>query len=229
MKTKRMQRVGQAGFTLIELIIAVTVLSILAGAAIPLTAKMLDYKARTATQEEEQGIVEAAANYFADNNQLPSSIADLLVQPVGLTTWTGPYLPGVSTDSLSGLTTYQVDGWSRPYRVTVSGDAWTLESAGADNTFGNTDDVTTVLNVTYLRRKETLRRLEIVNQAITLYNGTWLGTDPLSTDWATAFTQLVTRGYLPNDTTLRTDGWGTDFDENPVGVSPVVQVQSTNL
>ncbi len=229
MQTKRRRTLAQGGFTLIELIIAVTVLSILAGAAIPLTAKMLDYKARTATQEEQQGLVEAAANYFADNDQLPSSIADLLVQPVGLSTWTGPYLPGVSTDTLSGLTTFQVDGWSRPYRVTVSGDTWTLESAGADNTFANGDDVSTVLNVTYLRRKESLRRLEIVNQAIQLYNGTWMGTDPLSTDWPTAFGQLVSRGFLPNDATLRTDGWGSDFDEHPAGVSPVVQVRSTNL
>ncbi len=219
----------RGGFTLIELIIAVTVLAILAGAAVPVTAKVLDYKARTATQEEQQGIVAAAADYFADTQQLPSSIADLLVQPVGLTAWTGPYLPGVSTDSLSGLTTFQVDGWSRPYRVTVTGDVWTLESAGADNTFSNLDDITTVLNVTYLRRRESLRRLEIVNQAIQQYNGTWMGTDPLSTDWPTAFQQLVTRGFLPNDASLRVDGWGTDWEEDPAGISPVVQVRSTHL
>ncbi|HPF14397.1 MAG TPA: type II secretion system protein [Planctomycetota bacterium] len=228
-RSKRANRRCQAGFTLIELIVAVTILAILAGAAIPVTAKVLTYKARKATQEEQTQILDAAANFFADTGSLPLSVANLLVAPQGVAGWTGPYLPGISTDQLSGLTTYQVDGWSRPYRVTVAGDTWTLESAGEDGTFGTPVDLQSVLDVTYLRREWTIDRLRTVNQAITLYNAALQATSPLSTNWSTAFSQLVGAGYLPNVASLSMDGWGDGWVPDPVGVSPVVRVRSVHL
>ena len=219
----------QSGFTLIELIVAITIISILAGAAIPVTAKVVTYQARKATHTEQSAIVEAAGNYFADTNALPSSVADLLVAPLGVAGWTGPYMPGVSADSLSGLTTYQVDGWSRPYRVTVAGDTWTLESSGQDGTFGTSVDLQIVLNVTFIRREKSLATLKTINQAITLYNGVTPALPALSTIWSTAFSQLVGQGLLPNDTAYSMDGWGDAFQADPAGMAPVVRVRSTHF
>ncbi|MEZ6005754.1 MAG: prepilin-type N-terminal cleavage/methylation domain-containing protein [Planctomycetota bacterium] len=219
----------RGGFTLIELVVAVTILAILAGAAIPLSAKVIGYKARKATEEEQVDLTTAAGNYFADTGVLPTSIGDMLTAPTGLTGWTGPYLHGVSTDKLTGLVSWQVDAWSRAYMTTRSGDTWTVTSMGDDATFGTGDDVSRTIDVTWIRREKTVDTLRIVNQAITLYNAAWMASDPLSSNWATAFGQLTSRGFLPADTRLQADGWGTSLEPDPAGASPVVRVRSTHL
>ncbi len=219
----------QQGFSLIELIVVLAIMAIIAGAAVPITGTVITRKAIMATEEEQAHIVTAVGQYFADTEQMPSSIGDLLVAPSGVVGWTGPYFELISTDRISGMMVQQVDGWSRPYSVTIAGDLWTVSSSGPDATAGNADDVSNQVDVTFLRREVTIHRLKILNQAIVQYNGAWLETDPLPALWGTAFDQLVARGYLPNDPLLRVDGWGDAFLENPIGSLPVVQVSSSNM
>ena len=224
----RHRSAARRGFTLLELIVAVAILAILAGAAIPVTAKALAYKARQATRQEIGLLGEAAGEYFRDTGALPATVGDLLVDP-GAPGWSGPYLPGVVADQLSGQVGYAVDAWSRPYRVTTSGDTITLASAGDDADFGGQDDIELAIDVTWIRRETTLEQLLVINQAIVLYNGQHQLSDPLPANWPVALDKLVARGFLPGPEGLRVDGWGDPFVETPRGSAPVVRVDSPHL
>lgn len=216
------------GFTLLELIVAVAILAVLAGAAIPVTAKVLTYKARQATRDELTFLGEAAAECFRDTNVLPGGIDDLIVDP-GTTGWSGPYLPGVVTDQLSGQTGYLVDAWSRAYDYATSGDTITMTSAAEDAALGSADDLTLDVDVTWIRREKTLAQLRVLNQAIVLYNGQYQTTDPLPASWTLALDKLVFRGVLPSTSGYQTDAWGSAFVEDPAGSAPVVSVTSPNV
>ena len=220
---------SQAGFTLIEMVVAVSIMAIIAGAAVPLTTRMITHQARTSTQEEQAALTSSVGSYYSDTEQLPASIADLLIAPTGIVGWTGPYAESISTDRISGLFTHQVDAWSRPYSVTITGDVWSVVSSGQDANFSTGDDITTIIDVTYLRRERTVSRLKIVNLAIIQYNEAWLGTDPLPSVWTSAFSKLVSKGFLPNDPRLANDGWGDAFRESPAGSFPVVQIESIHM
>ena len=64
-------RTNRGGFSLLELIVAVSIMVILVGAAVPVTSKVLTYKARLATKQEVELLSDAAADYFEDTRQLP--------------------------------------------------------------------------------------------------------------------------------------------------------------
>lgn len=228
MNDPRPNPTSRRGFTLLELIVAVAIMAILAGAAIPVTVKVLTYKARQATRDELALLGSAAAECFRDTNVLPGAIADLIVDP-GTTGWSGPYLPGVVTDQLSGQTGYLVDAWSRAYRYSTSGDTITLSSDAEDAAFGSPDDLVLDVDVTWIRREKTLEQLRVINQAIVLYNGQYQTTDPLPANWTLALDKLVLRGALPSTNGLQSDAWGSAFVEAPAGSAPVVRVTSPNV
>jgi prepilin-type N-terminal cleavage/methylation domain-containing protein len=88
------------GFTLIELVIAISIVAVLAGAAIPVTAKVLTYKARKATREELQVLGDAALEHFRDTRTIPTTVSNLMVDS-NVAGWSGPYLGGAVTDQLT--------------------------------------------------------------------------------------------------------------------------------
>lgn len=222
-------RPDRTGFTLIEMVVVIAILSIIVGAAVPVTSKVLTYQARKATREELQALADASADYFRDTLEKPADVADLLVDP-GVDGWSGAYLPGVVADSLTGKVGYEVDAWSRGYRVVIEGDVVSIQSRGEDASWGTSDDLVLDLDVTPLRRTETLDRLRIVNAAVQRYNDERGPMDPgLPANWTAARTMLVTNGYLPGDPTYQTDAWGDDLVEDPVGDTPVVKVGSVHL
>ncbi|MEM7517942.1 MAG: prepilin-type N-terminal cleavage/methylation domain-containing protein, partial [Planctomycetota bacterium] len=123
----------RSGFSLLEVIVVVAILSIVAGAAVPVALKGLTSKARKVTQDELRDLSGAVVEYFRDTLVLPSDLADLEVTPVpAVPGWTGPYLPGAVADTLSGTSGYQVDAWSRAYDYDVTGDLVTISSLGQD-------------------------------------------------------------------------------------------------
>ena len=228
MASRLSTRARRRGFTLIEMIVAIAILVVLVGAAVPVTSKVLSYKARKATREELEILSQASADFFRDTRRLPADLSELLVDP-GDAGWSGPYLPGVVTDQITGLTGYQVDAWSRAYQLSANGDVLEIKSAGEDAQFGTSEDMKIDLNVTWIRREETLDQLKTINQAITLYNGMYQASDPLPANWTNALAKLVSKGLLPSTQGYATDAWGTPFLEEPQGKTPVVQVQSTNV
>ncbi|MCC6406660.1 MAG: prepilin-type N-terminal cleavage/methylation domain-containing protein [Planctomycetes bacterium] len=219
---------SRSAFTLLELVIAVTIMAILAAAAVPAVSTVLGYQMRKSTREELSVLSQACGEYFRDTSTFPTSLAALSVDPT-VAGWAGPYLPGELIDPISGLSSYEVDAWSRSYRLTTSGDVLTTASAGDDAVFGSDDDISIELNVTWIRREVTLERLKVINQAIVLYNGVYQITQPLSANYASIYSTLVTNGFLPASTDFQVDAWGDAFVPDPVGVTPVVRVGSSNL
>ncbi len=219
---------ARAGFSLLELIVVISIIALLAGMALPLASITLNSAARKATQGEFETLSLAVSEYFRDTWELPTELVDLNVDP-GVTGWAGPYVVDAGIDTISDAPQYTVDGWSQPYELAPTASSLTLTSGGSDRVTGNDDDLTWTVEVTPIRREFTLERLRTINQAITLYNASYQGTDPLPADIDLVLTSLVARGFLPSATGYREDGWGVPFEECPAGIAPVVRLISTTL
>lgn len=230
---RRNQNQSRSGFTLVELVVVMLIISVLAGMAVPVASKVFDREARKATTAEMQAVDEAVRLYFLDTGALPTTASALSSDPGGVTGWSGPYLFGGVGNGAASSSDFDLDGWGEAYRVSSSGDVWTLTSSGPDRTRGTADDLVIDVDITRERRRLTDERLAVINLAIRLYNDDWLSppppqsADPLSDTWSTAFAQLVSRGYIANAAAYLTDGWGDSFVR--VGTSgPVVAVTSVN-
>ena len=205
------------GFTLIELVIVMTIMALLAGVVAPVASTMINRAGRAATLEELEVFAAAVEDYFEDTSALPGEVMDLLVDD-GVSGWAGPYLSGAVTDAGAASTDFEADAWANPYRVTVAGDTWTLASRGPDRTVGGTDDLSVTVDVSGVRRRVTEERLAVINAAVLNYNDYWLVVDSgtgrpveLADDWDTARTRLVSTGFLSNAAEYGTDAWGDDF------------------
>jgi len=222
------RRSTRGGFSLLEMILVISIMAIIAGSAVPLATMAINSKAKRATAEELDGLQLAAAEYFQDTGELPSTVSDMEQNP-SVDGWAGPYLQAYSINERTGLSQYAVDAWSQAYSLSSSGSVLTITSPGLGGTFGDEHDIAITLDVTPIRRDQTLATLEIVNRAIGQYNTSWLATDPLPANYSTILSKLVTKGYLPASEPFATDGWGDALVPDPVGRTPVVQVGSIHL
>ncbi|MFT5734655.1 MAG: general secretion pathway protein G [Planctomycetota bacterium] len=225
--------IRRGGFTLVELVVVMLIVSVMAGVVVPVASKVFDRGARKATSAEMQAVAEAVRLYFLDTVSLPVTASALSTDPGGVLGWSGPYLSGGVGNGSGSATDFDLDGWREPYQVSAAGDVWSLTSSGPDRTRNTVDDIVIDVDITSERRSVTDERLAVINLAIRLYNEDWLSppppvsADPLSDIWSTAFAQLVSRGYLSNAVIYLTDGWGDSFVR--IGSSgPVVSVTSLN-
>ncbi len=148
----RLSRRRDAGFSLIEIIVVLTLVSLLAGAAAPMVLRDIARQHERRTVAELRQFVhamrgdpaESSFGYVADVGRLPTALADLN-QLAGLPAftwnaadgvgygWGGPYAP-----LLRDQAGVYVDAWSTPYRYTGIAQ---VSSAGRDRTFGTGDDL----------------------------------------------------------------------------------------
>jgi general secretion pathway protein G len=143
---------GAAGFTLIEVIVVIAVISILAAMAVPYAVKILDQSREEATKKQMEEIHRAimgdpkgpTAGYLGDRGVLPANLS-MLNTPwtPGPTTgtlgvkygWYGPYVKiGYSAGA------YLVDGWGTPL-VYNSPGAGQITSYGPNRALGGGDDI----------------------------------------------------------------------------------------
>ena len=126
------------GFSLIEVLILIIIVGIVLATAMQwMSSSVGDYR-RTKTKYEMSILAGAIVGnpdivvngvrsdfgYIGDIGAFPPNLTALIVNPGGLATWDGPYLPaGFTQDSISFLT----DEWGQPY--TYSGGI-TISSAG---------------------------------------------------------------------------------------------------
>ncbi|MCL5884213.1 MAG: type II secretion system protein GspG [Deltaproteobacteria bacterium] len=146
---------GRRGFTLLEVIIAIAVISILAAIAVPYVAGVIDQTRRESTRKEMEGLYDAimgnpqspTAGFAGDMGRLPTALSQLNTrggQPGGTTGalgvnvgWFGPYVN-------SGFDPggYLSDPWGTNYRYGAAPDGpGQVRSAGPDRNFLTADDI----------------------------------------------------------------------------------------
>lgn len=231
MRLRTQRRRPAGGFSLLELIVVVTIISVIAGATVPMASKFVNYQARKATRAELAMLADASAQYFEDVGKLPDDLKYLLGNPGSSKApgWSGPYLLHSTVDELTQLDANLVDSWSRAYEVSAKGDVLTITSHGQDGKYSTKKDIRHELNVAPIRRAKTQQALVVINQAVTRYNGIYMATEPLSGTWSKAFGQLTSKGMLPNSKEYQADAWGDEFVSQPKGQFPVVRIGSSNI
>ena len=126
------------GFTLVELLIVVTILGILVAMVVPRLAGRTEQARRARAAADVQGNIPIALDLFElDTGSYPTSeqgLNALRVQPPGAQNWKGSYLKQEP-----------VDPWSRPYRYVYPGvknpQDYDLFSLGPDGAEGTSDDI----------------------------------------------------------------------------------------
>ena len=120
------------GFTLVELLVVLTIMSLLAALVAPQVMKYLG-RAKSDTAALQIKDLESGLDlYLLDNGAYPSQaegLNALFVKPASAPNWNGPYLK-----KKYGLN----DSWGRPYLYLLPGQHgdYDLYSLGADNKAG---------------------------------------------------------------------------------------------
>jgi general secretion pathway protein G len=123
------------GFTLVEILLVVTIIGILAALVIPKIAGRSDEARRkSAFSDVNGGIKTALGMYDVDTGRYPSSLNDLMTQPSDVKGWKGPYLDNMPVDPWGHAYVYVYPGRKNP-------SGFDLYSMGPDGQDGTPDDI----------------------------------------------------------------------------------------
>jgi len=131
------QPFSRRAFTLVEILLVVTIIGILAALVIPRIAGTGERARVTAAQADiNGGIKSALGQYEVDNGFYPKSLNDLIQQPSNAKNWHGPYLDPPQLP---------LDPWQNPYIYYYPGkhnaSSYDLLSVGPDGKEGTDDDI----------------------------------------------------------------------------------------
>ncbi len=124
-------------FTLVELMLVVTIIAILAALVIPkIAGKGEEAREKAAYADVHGGIKSALDEYEVDNGTYPKSLQDLIQQPSNAKMWHGPYLDPPKLP---------IDPWGNPYVYYFPGKhnptGYDLLSTGLSGKEGNPDNI----------------------------------------------------------------------------------------
>lgn len=122
------------GFTLVEMLLVITIIGILAALVIP---KMMgrSEQARQAAVRSDIAAVKTALDAFeVDSGFYPKTLSDLLQQPRDSKNWRGPYLDKIPQDPWGGAYVYAYPGKH-------NANSFDISSSGPDGKSGTDDDI----------------------------------------------------------------------------------------
>jgi len=131
----RTRKARQAGVTLIEMMVVVTIIALFSALVLPKMFRRADAARVTATRTQINGFMTALGAYKLDTSMFPTTeqgLAALRTKPQDLNGWNGPYLPQ----------DVPLDPWGRPYVYKYPGehgDEPDIISYGADGQPGGED------------------------------------------------------------------------------------------
>ena len=125
------------GFTLVEILLVVTIIGILAALVIPnIVGRGKDAQIKAAYADINGGIKTTLGMFEVDTGSYPKNLGDLLQQPNEARNWHGPYFNPPNLP---------VDPWGRPYVYVFPGrhntTSYDLYSVGPDGQDGSEDDI----------------------------------------------------------------------------------------
>jgi general secretion pathway protein G len=129
------RRLRQAGLTLIEMLVVVTIIAVFAAVVGPKILQKADIAKKTAARQQINSLNTALGAYKLDTSLFPTNeqgLNALRLRPEGVNGWQGPYM----------AQEIPTDPWSRPYIYKYPGDHGDepdIISYGADGQPGGVD------------------------------------------------------------------------------------------
>ncbi len=128
------RRVFRRAFTLVEMLLVVTIIGILAALVIPKIVGRSEQARVTAAQADLASIKTTLDAFEVDNGYYPKSIQDLVLAPNTAKNWHGPYLEKIPQDPWGNNYVYYFPGKH-------NSGSYDLLSIGPDSKEGTDDDV----------------------------------------------------------------------------------------
>jgi len=132
----------EEGFTLIEILVVITIIGLIMGLVGPRVLTYLSEAKVKAATIQIQSFASSLDLFYLDLGRYPTSsegLGALVRQPGGVTGWNGPYLKNNSVP---------LDPWGHPYRYKSPGDhgPYDLISLGADGQEGGAGTAADIKN-----------------------------------------------------------------------------------
>jgi general secretion pathway protein G len=141
-QTSNRRRRTQAGVTLIEMLVVVTIIAVFAAVVGPKLLSKAGAAKRTAARQQIMSFTTALGAYKLDTSLFPTNeqgLAALRTKPENVTGWQGPYM----TQEIP------TDPWSRPFIYKYPGDHGDepdIVSLGADGQPGGVDEAEDIVS-----------------------------------------------------------------------------------
>ncbi len=222
------------GFTLIEIVIAVAILIILAGALSPAFTSIEAGQKYERTRSDMELIAGGIRRFAADMGRVPRNLDELLLltaansnppKTYGVAAhWLGPYVQ-VPTQG-SGLT----DAWSTAFALTkVDVNTVRLRCLGENRKSGDTDDLVLTVSIMAQMRERSAFVAATVTQAISSYYANYKPKTGLSSNITTVVNTLKSKNLLSSDVDWTKDAWGRALIPGGTPVSYVRPKNETGL
>jgi general secretion pathway protein G len=142
---RRARNNGEQGFTLVEMLVVITIIGLIMGLIGPRVLNYLSESKVKAAKIQLQSFASALDLFYLDAGRFPSTaegLAALVKQTPGVSAWNGPYLRGgnVPNDPWSHGYVYRSPGEHSPYDIISYGSDGQEGGSGvaADITLDNT-------------------------------------------------------------------------------------------
>jgi general secretion pathway protein G len=133
-KSRHFRRKREGGFTLVEILVVITIIALIMGVVGPRVLNYLTESKVKAAKIQIESLGSALDLFFLDTGRYPTSsegLTALVRRPGTMGAWNGPYLKGGNVPA---------DPWGNPYVYRVPGQngAYDIISYGTDGQEGGT-------------------------------------------------------------------------------------------